>query len=344
MTGAHCVPGEETMFFPVSVRSGLLLAAGLVLFSISAAAETTSETHPGLKQLLQRYPEADLNKDGALSLEEAKGFRTHLWQEETEAGTPVDRTQPEAAAKAPMRPGDPLLDDVAYGDLPGQRFDLWLPRNAAPPCPAVFCLALEPDAVVPPADLLKKCLETGIAVGVLHGRDGGDAPAYFTDVELGLRFLRENGHAHGVRADRMALFGQGAAAEQVLYGALLPLGEEGQSGGIRCAALLNAPACGGTEQTPDPDACLAETYPKVDSLLAASHGAPVIALLHSGQNTGDSLMQALRRKSLEVFLNNAAENEGIPHLVRQAVLFFKEQLDPSAGTETPATPDKKEQP
>ncbi|HOH30133.1 MAG TPA: hypothetical protein PLC40_10680, partial [Candidatus Hydrogenedentes bacterium] len=342
--GAHGVPGEETMYFSVMVRSALLLAAGLVLFSISAAAETVSETHPGLKQLLQRYPEADLNKDGSLTLEEAKGFRTHLWQEETEAGTPVDRTQPEAAAAVPIRPGDPLLDDIAYGDLPGQRFDLWLPRNAAPPCPTVFCLALEPDAAAPPADLLKKCLESGIAVGVLHGRDGGDGPAYFKDVELGLRFLRKNGHAHGVRADRMALFGQGAVAEQVLYGALLPLGEEGQPGGIRCAALLDAPACDGTEQAPDPDTCLADAYPKADSLLAAPHGAPVIALLCSGRNTGDSLMQALRRKSLEVVLNNAAENEGIPHLIRQAVLFFKEQLDLSADTVTPATPDKKGQP
>ena len=166
------------MLFPALIRHRLPLTAAVLLLSLfAAAADTTSETHPGLKQLLQRYPDADLNKDGILTLEEAKGFRTHLWQAETEAGTPVERTTPEVAAVEPAQSSDPLLSGVAYGEAPGQRFDLWLPRSSVPPYPAVFCLALEAEKAPPPADLLKKCLDSGIAVGVLHARDGGDRAA-----------------------------------------------------------------------------------------------------------------------------------------------------------------------
>ncbi len=331
------------MYYVLPKVGFVFLMATTVLFLFSAAANSTSETHDGLKQLLQRYPGADLNQDGVLTMEEAKGFRTRLWQQETDAGTPIDRTAPEEGVSVPTVPGDPLLSNIAYGALPGQYFDLWLPRDATLPCPAVICIVSEPETTAPPADLLKKCLESGIAVGMLHKSAGCADAACFEEVAEGLRFLFDNAHAHGVKRDRMALFGQGAVAEQVLYGALLPLGEGEQAGGIHCAAVIDAPAWNGTEEVPDPDVYVESAFPKLSGLLAEAHGAPAIALLYTDPNAGDLVMQALRSKNIEVMLNNAAENDGVPHLVRQAILFFRKQLGGDVKKVAPGAAIEKEE-
>jgi len=52
--------------------AGLLACSGIAI-----AQEPRDET---LKKLLERYPAADANKDGKLSLEEARAYRIHSWR------------------------------------------------------------------------------------------------------------------------------------------------------------------------------------------------------------------------------------------------------------------------
>ena len=67
------------------------LAIAFVLVSLTQVAQAqTSQDNPRLKQALERFPAADANKDGILTLEEAKAFR--------EKNT---ATSPKGAAKAP---------------------------------------------------------------------------------------------------------------------------------------------------------------------------------------------------------------------------------------------------
>ncbi len=50
------------------------VAIALFALAVSAQAQT-SESNPRLKEALKRYPQADVNKDGVLTLEEAKAFK-----------------------------------------------------------------------------------------------------------------------------------------------------------------------------------------------------------------------------------------------------------------------------
>lgn len=305
-------------------------------------AETTSDTHGGLKQLLQRYPEADLDKDGRLSMDEARGFRMRMWREETEAGTPIERSTPDEENITVVRTPEPTFSQVAYGDLPGQYLDLWLPRNATPPCPAVFHVTLEPEKAQPPQLLLKDCLNVGIAVGVVHGRDGGNADTYFDDLAQAMRFLEERGHSHGVKTDAVGFFGEGAAAEYVLYGTSPVPADGTRSVAIKGAALLDPVPRTEIPEAADPKTLLEVAYPKAHTRLAASGGIPPIVLLHMQAHEGDLLLQALRLRGVDTVLNNAAANEGRPHLLRKAALFFNETLRGNQQQKTPPEEAAKE--
>lgn len=305
-------------------------------------AETTSDTHDGLKQLLQRYPEADLDKDGRLSMDEARGFRMRMWREETEAGTPIERSAPDEENIIAVRTPEPTFSQVAYGELPGQYIDLWLPRNATPPCPAVFHLTLEPEKAQPPQLLLKDCLNVGIAVGVVHGRDGGSADTYFDDLSQAMRFLEERGHAHGIKADAVGFFSEGTAAEYVLYGASFTPADGTKCIAIKGAALLDPKPRIEIPETPDPNTLLEIAYPKAHTCMVPPHEIPPIVLLHTQTHEGDLLLQSLRLRGVDAVLNNAAANEGRPHLLRKAALFFTGKLRENQQQETPPEEATKE--
>ena len=80
-----------------------------------------------LKRMLQRFPEADLDKDGKLSGDELRKFRAANQKK----GTPRTRrgNVPKVVATVP---------DVAYGDHKLQRFDLWPVPDAKKPTPLVL--------------------------------------------------------------------------------------------------------------------------------------------------------------------------------------------------------------
>lgn len=304
----------------------VLAYAILMCFPLLLFAEVTSETHDGLKQLLQRYPEADLNKDGRLSMEEARAFRTRMWQEETERGTPIERDAPVEKENIAVNVPDPTFSHQTYGELPGQYIDLWLPRNATPPCPTVFHLTLEPEKAQPPQLLLKDCLNVGIAVGVIHGRDGGSAENYFEDLALAFHFLGERANAIGVKADAIGLFSEDGAAEYTLYGALMVPQEETTAIAVQGAALLDPAPRMETPDTITPATLLETAYPKVQACLSAPHERSSIVLLYTQANKGDLLLQALRLQNVDAVLTNAVENEDRSHLLRKTALFFNEQL------------------
>ena len=88
------------------MRRLLMIGASVMLLAAPyAAAQATSENHDGLKQLLQRYPEADVDHNKVLTLDEARAYRTRMWQEETEAGKPIERDAPAEATETPTRRG-----------------------------------------------------------------------------------------------------------------------------------------------------------------------------------------------------------------------------------------------
>jgi len=76
---------------------------------LCAAADPTSKTNANLQKILKRYPAADANKDGILTLPEAKAFQK--LRREREANRPVLK---------------PTQTDIAYGTHARHKLDLWL--------------------------------------------------------------------------------------------------------------------------------------------------------------------------------------------------------------------------
>lgn len=301
----------------------LVSALALLALPVLQAEEATSETHEGLQRLLQRYPEADLDGDGVLTMDEMRQFRMQLWQEESDVGEPVAREDPETEPTPVPRHGEPYFAQAPYGTLRGQVFDLWLPRNAAPPRPTIIYLIAADQT--PAAPLLESALNADLGVCVIHGRDQGDDDSYFEDVGLALEFLVERNAAYGIRQSHMGLFATADRAEHALVAAFKPAwGEATLPAVIRCVALLDAPEA----ETPEAGeaSVLEQVYPAFYASLDETPNLPAVALLSARQDNGEGLQQALEQLGAETMRHTASDTEREVHLLRRAALFFERRL------------------
>ena len=105
------MPPAAPLFMPASCF--LRFVCLLVLSASVAFAQASAISAEQLKAWLRQYPEADANRDGILSEEEA-----HAYQAQKLA----------AASKAPP----PTLEHVSYGPHPRHVFDLWQAPGGQP--------------------------------------------------------------------------------------------------------------------------------------------------------------------------------------------------------------------
>ena len=101
----------------------------LVLLVACSAAVTaavqTSKDDPRLREGLKRYPEADADGDGVLTIREARAFLATRGMTAAEALRAPDSGKGTALV--------PTVADVAYGPHERCRFDLYLPKQSAGP-------------------------------------------------------------------------------------------------------------------------------------------------------------------------------------------------------------------
>lgn len=99
-----------------------------LLMAPGAQAEVTSENNERLRQGLEQYPAADADKDGILTLAEAKAFLAKMKKKTPES--------------APTKSGAPKPDfaNVAYGPHERNKIDVYLAKNAAGPAPVVLMI------------------------------------------------------------------------------------------------------------------------------------------------------------------------------------------------------------
>jgi len=203
-------------------RCSRLAMAGLVsvlmLSAITASAQQapdrpapTSETHAGLQDALKRFPEADADKDGILTLQEAKAYREQL----DERRRRLRARQEEAQRNRPQ----PDFADVRYGEHQRNVFDLWLPpatsRNKPLPVFMYFhgggFVAGDKSTLDP-----RPYLSMGYAVVSSNYRfvNGNDiiTPVPMQDCARALQFLRHKADQFGIDPDRVALSGGSAGA------------------------------------------------------------------------------------------------------------------------------------
>lgn len=193
------------------MKRALVFPAALAILSTTI---TGAQTEDRLSQLLERFPEADANGDGTLSLEEAKLFR-----EKQEAGSGDDRK-----AKRPEKLA-PTLEDVSYGEHERQRFDVWIPAGV-PDDPRLFPILVyfhgggfvsgDKSQFDP-----QTYLNAGIACASVNYRfvDGNQttSPTPFSDAARALQMIRHHALDHGLDPGRIAVSGGSAGAVIALW-------------------------------------------------------------------------------------------------------------------------------
>ncbi|MCC9609315.1 alpha/beta hydrolase [Blastopirellula sp. JC732] len=165
-------------------------------------AQERQDVDARLAELLKRFPDADANKDGVLTLDEARTYR-----DKRRAMSQTTR------AKVP-----PTHADVAYGEHAKQRFDLWTVPDAKEPTPLVIFIhgggfrggdksGMNPDAA-------KVYLNQGVAFASLNYRlsDAGPYPIMMHDAARALQTIRHRAKEWNIDPQRIVCFGGSAGA------------------------------------------------------------------------------------------------------------------------------------
>jgi len=158
-------------------------------------------------QILKRFPEADLDKDGKISREEFKKLQV--------------KRRAEPSGKKGERPKgiEPTHKDVKYGDHQKQAFDIWLAKaKEGKPTPLVIFIHgggfRGGDKRGVSGNLVKSYLDQGISFAAMNYRlsDVGPYPIMMNDSARGLQFIRSKAEEWNLDSKRVACYGGSAGA------------------------------------------------------------------------------------------------------------------------------------
>lgn len=114
----------------MKLKLGILLLLSTAL-SVNAQ---TSENNVRLKKALERFPQADKNKDGILTAEEARLFKEKMQNgQESKSGKKGNRENPDSGNfKGMSYSVDPTKKDVSYGPYDRNILDFWQAKVSSP--------------------------------------------------------------------------------------------------------------------------------------------------------------------------------------------------------------------
>lgn len=200
-----------------------------------------------LQQLLRRFPDADANKDGKLTFDEARAYVKKL----RESGQPLPGKRDAKAATLPA----PDHKDVRYGQHERNVFDLWLAKSDKPAPLVVFIHGggfVGGDKSNLSRDALQRAREAGASVMAINYRFRQHAPIQdiLRDAARAIQFVRLNAAKYNLDPKRVGCFGGSAGAGTSLWLAVHddladPKSDDPvlrQSSRIRAAACLSGQA------------------------------------------------------------------------------------------------------
>jgi acetyl esterase/lipase len=202
------------------------------VLGIAFAQEASPET---LKRLLERFPAADANKDGKLTVEEARAYRAKL-SGKSDAGAdaakaganqPVADAQKaaRAAKKAKRAAGQeikPDRADLSYGPHANNKLDLWLAKSDRPTPLMVFIHGggfVGGDKSSASAVAIKQCLDAGVSFASINYRFRTEVPinTVLRDSARAIQFLRYKADEFHFDKTSVAAFGGSAGAGASLW-------------------------------------------------------------------------------------------------------------------------------
>jgi len=190
------------------MRSRLVVAALLLvglLASPGAAQQTQTSREDQLRKLLQRFPDADANRDGKLTEDEARAYRAKL------------QAQPGKRPAGP--PIAPTFADVHYGPHERQVLDFYQAKSDKPTPVIIYIhgggfVAGDKKSISP--QMLMVGLEAGISSAAIHYRFvDGDKIIFPTPQHDGARavqFIRSKAKEWNIDPQRIACYGGSAGA------------------------------------------------------------------------------------------------------------------------------------
>ncbi|MCF7847830.1 MAG: alpha/beta hydrolase [Kiritimatiellales bacterium] len=184
-----------------------ITAIAVLTVSGSAVAQLqvkTSENTPQFKKFLERRPDADLNKDGILTMEEVREWK--LKQKEIPG---KKKNQPQRTP--------PTHADVKYGDHEAMALDFWQAESKSPTPLFVFIHGggfRGGDKKSVPAVFLKEFLGSGVSVATINYRLSGVGPypLQMNDSARAIQFLRSKAKEWNIDPARLAAGGGSAGS------------------------------------------------------------------------------------------------------------------------------------
>lgn len=204
----------KTSVRPINLCMVFLLA--LLCGAVLQAQDATTQDSIRLERMLKRFPNADANGDGILTLDEARRYRQRV---RAERGMP-DRPE------APAPEGTTKHADLKYGPHANNVLDLYLPKDAEKPMPLVVFIHgggfIDGDKSQVSPVILNQCLHRGMAVASINYRfiTTDPFPAPLHDSARAVQYLRHHAPEYGIDAKRIALYGGSAGGGTSLWIAL----------------------------------------------------------------------------------------------------------------------------
>ncbi len=194
-------------------KQNIISLLSFVLMLSGTAALAQREVAPEqLQQLLKRFPEADANKDGVLSMEEARAY----WQKMK--GKLGGKGKVEATKNLPA----PTHANISYGPHERNVLDLWLAKSAKPTPLVVFIHGggfVGGDKSKASPDAIRRCLDAGVSFMSINYRFRESAPIQdiLRDAARAIQFVRLNAAKYNLDPKRIASHGGSAGAGTSLW-------------------------------------------------------------------------------------------------------------------------------
>lgn len=230
----------------------LFRLALLALLPLTLAA---ADADARLEQFRRQYPDADANRDGTLTAEEARAYANQVKSKKKSRPRSAMDDEDAGQARPDARRPAPSHADVAYGPHPRNTLDLWLAKSDTPTPLVVYIHGggfVNGSKAGANADMIRGCLEAGVSFMAINYRFRDTAPIQdiLRDCARSIQFARYKAAHYNIDPRRIAAYGGSAGAGTSLWLAFHPdLADPGssdpvlrQSSRILAAGALNTQA------------------------------------------------------------------------------------------------------
>jgi len=197
----------------------VLSVAGLISCVLQAgvASGQPARTAARLESLLKRFPEADANKDGKLTIEEARAYRQQMIGARDAGLEQKDRSGGKKRGQQTVYTIKPDYADLRYGPHEKNGIDLWLVKtdDGSPTPLAVYIHGggfRGGDKTKVSMGTVRRLLDAGVSVATINYRltDIGSFPMQMHDGARAIQFLRYHADRYNLNKERFACFGGSA--------------------------------------------------------------------------------------------------------------------------------------